>query len=59
MKTETITRAELEQLYNSMPVRDAIEKLGVTMHTFYKALNAANIPRKVSPYKERVLLKVI
>ena len=58
MKTITVTREELEEIYRTMSVKEAIKKLGVTMYTFYTAIDAAGIPRKASPYKEQVALKV-
>ncbi len=58
MKSKTISRTELERVYREMKVKDACKFLGVTMYTFYKAIDDAGISRKASEYSEIVTLTV-
>jgi len=58
MKHKTISRAELERIYNEMNVKDACRFLGVTMYMFYKSIDDAGIARKASEYSEAVSLTV-
>ena len=58
MSHKTISRSELARIYREMRVRDACEYLGVTLYTFYKAIDGAGIERKASEYSEVVTLTV-
>ncbi len=59
MKYRQITRKELERIYNTMTVQDAVVELGTNFAAFYKLLDQAGIERKIGSRKERVVFELV
>ncbi len=48
MKYKQISRTELEHIYDTMPVHEAVKHLDICLATFYRLLDTAGIPRKAN-----------
>jgi hypothetical protein len=59
MKHRQITTKELDRIYNTMTVQEAVAELETNLAAFYKLLDQAGIERKIAARRERVVFELV